>query len=133
MDFLIDKTTGDLDVTGGLKTVSGGKQRQQQLKIGMTINQGEWFLDINEGIPYINTGEEGLSDAIAWLLSDTIPNKEEYIKDTLDQYIKDKEWVTSLISSSFLMNRASREYTYYYTVETEEGDEFTDTITSSET
>lgn len=132
MDFLLDNTTGDLDISNGIQLVSGGKQRQQQLRIGMTINQGEWFIDINEGIPYINTGESGLDSSISWLLSDDIPNKEAYIKDTLDEYIKSKPWVTSLIESSFILDKANREFTYYYTVETEEGDEFTDTITSSE-
>lgn len=131
MDFLIDNNTGDLDISGGLVTVSGGKQRQQQLRIGMTINLGEWFIDINEGIPYINTGEGGLSGSISWLLSDTIPNKENYIKDTLDTYIKSKDWVTELISSGYTFDRANREYIYNYTVKTEEGDEFTDVAVSS--
>lgn len=131
MDFLIDNNTGDLDISGGLKTVSGGKQRQQQLRIGMTINLGEWFIDINEGVPYINTGEGGLSGSISWLLSDNIPNKENYIKDTLDNYIKSKDWVTELVSSGYTFDRSNREYTYNYTVKTEEGDEFTDVSVSS--
>lgn len=131
MDFLIDNKTGDLDISGGLETVSGGKQRQQQLRIGMTINLGEWFIDINEGIPYINTGEGGLSGSISWLLSDNIPNKESYIKDTLDNYIKNKDWVTELVSSGYTFDRANREYIYNYTVKTEEGDEFTDVALSS--
>lgn len=128
MDFKIDKTTGDLDISNGLSVVSGGNQRQQQLRIGLTVNLGEWFVNINEGVPYINTGEEGLSSAISWLLSDTIPNQDQYIKGTLDQYIKDKPWVTELVSSKFTLNKQERTYQYIYTVETEDGSEFTDSL-----
>jgi len=130
MDFKLDLTTGDLDLTNGLSTVSGGSQRQQQLKLGLGINLGEWFADIDFGIPYINTGEDFTEETQVWLLSDSIPNKENYIKQVLDEFIESKDWVIAL-TSSYKFDRATRKYTYNYKVTTEEGEEFTDTIANS--
>lgn len=129
MDFKLDLVTGDLDVTNGLQTVTAGRQRQQQLKLGLSINLGEWFADVNFGVPYIDTKEDFNEEAVVWLLSDTFPNTENYIKQVLDDFITSKAWVTSL-TSSFSFNKSKREYRYEYRVATTDGGEFSDSIES---
>lgn len=45
---------GDLDLTGGsAKLVTGNDQLVQGLTIAMQHFQGDWFLDLLSGIPYI--------------------------------------------------------------------------------
>lgn len=125
MDFKLDLLTGDLDITNGLSLVSGGRQRQQQLKLGLSVNLGECFYDTSFGVPYINTNEG--NDDVLWLLSDSIPNKDRYIKEVLDEFILSQPWVITL-ESSYTFNRQQRVYLYSYKVVTEDGDEFTDDI-----
>lgn len=53
MDFLLDKTTNDLAVGNrDLQLVSEGDEIAQRLNIKLKIYQGEWFRDINYGIPW---------------------------------------------------------------------------------
>lgn len=128
MDLKLDLLTGDLDLSsGGLSTVSGGRQRQQQLKLGLGINLGEWFANTSEGLPYINTSESSLSENIQYMLGSKVPNQSRFIQKTIDDYIDSKSWVLSL-ESEFNFDRSSREFTYTYKVITEDGTEFTDSI-----
>lgn len=128
MDFKLDNASGDLDLTNGLSTISGGQQRRQQLKTELAINLGEWFFDIDQGVPYINTGQSGIEDSTVFILSDNIPNKERYIKNLLDSHILSFEWITDLSGSSYDYDPYTREYSYSYSVKTSDDYEYTDSI-----
>lgn len=53
MDLLLD-TAGDLDLsTNDLQLVDGVEAVRQELQIRYRFFLGEWFLDPNEGVPYI--------------------------------------------------------------------------------
>lgn len=54
-DIALDMTTGDLDWNGGSMAMAlRGEWLRQKVKLVLGLNQGEWFLNITEGIPYIN-------------------------------------------------------------------------------
>ncbi len=47
-------TTGDIDISsGGLELVTGSASIAQGLLIGLRFFQGEWYLDLRVGIPYL--------------------------------------------------------------------------------
>jgi hypothetical protein len=48
-------TEGEIDLTtgGGPSLVSGVDEKVQRLATRLTVFQGEWFLDLTKGIPYI--------------------------------------------------------------------------------
>ncbi|WP_408956240.1 hypothetical protein [Natroniella sp. ANB-PHB2] len=46
--------SGDLVVADNdLELVDGPTELQQRIKLALSINRGEWFLDLNAGVPYI--------------------------------------------------------------------------------
>lgn len=48
---------GDIELTSGLASLITTEERftQQRLKIKLSLYQGEWYLDLSEGIPYFQT------------------------------------------------------------------------------
>ncbi len=51
-DFKLDPVTGDLDVSsGGFEIVTGVDAIAQELRIRAKQVQGDWWLDLSEGIP----------------------------------------------------------------------------------
>jgi hypothetical protein len=53
IDLLLDPTTGDLDLAGGrVSLVRGADAVRQELELSLGIARGEWFLDLEEGLPY---------------------------------------------------------------------------------
>ena len=56
MDFYLDPTTHDLDVSGfDIRTTKDGMEAFiQRLKIKLMFFKGEWFLNQNFGIPYFD-------------------------------------------------------------------------------
>ena len=54
-DFKLDTDTGDLDVSsGGFEIVEGADAIEQELRIRMKQVQGDWFLDLLQGLPYFS-------------------------------------------------------------------------------
>lgn len=52
-DFLIDTSTGDIDLsTNDLQVVTGTDATVQHLRTRLRLFQGEWFFDLRVGVPY---------------------------------------------------------------------------------
>ena len=53
-DIAIDPLTGDLAILeGDLSLISGIDAIRQHLRQRLSLGLGEWFLDINAGVPYL--------------------------------------------------------------------------------
>lgn len=53
-DLALD-TDDDLKIFGGdLALKSGGESLAQRVLIALSINLGEWFLDVREGVPWLS-------------------------------------------------------------------------------
>ena len=59
--FEIDFTTGDYKVTnGGFTYVFDSEVIRQNIWQTLQINKGEWFIDLEEGVPYITGDDESI-------------------------------------------------------------------------
>lgn len=129
-DLRLDTLTGDLDISsGGLSLIRGVEQSAQNLRTALTINLGEWFVDVLSGIPYINTRDPSIPKNTRYILGDKFPGQENYIKKRLDRYIRDLSYISS-VSSTTNFDRSSREFSYKYKATTNQGDVIEDEFTS---
>lgn len=51
-DILLDRATGDVDLTNGIELVDDVEAIAQQIYIRLRTFLGEWFLDTRIGVPY---------------------------------------------------------------------------------
>lgn len=106
MDFYLDPTTHDLDVSGfDIRLTKDGMEAFiQRLKIKLMFFKGEWFLNQNFGIPYF----------------DEIFGKSVDSKDAVDNIFKlaivEMEGVDKLIKFSSTFNAPTREFSLSFSV-----------------
>lgn len=106
MDFYLDPTTHDLNVSGfDLHTTKDGMEAFiQRLKIKLMFFKGEWFLNQNFGIPYF----------------DEIFGKSTNSKDAADNVFKvaitETEGVESLTNYSSIFTPQTREFSLSFSV-----------------
>lgn len=123
IDFLLDPLTGDLDLTNGLQTTTDtGVLARQRIEQALNINLTEWFLDINTGIPYIRNPNESVAENIRYFLGDKFPDTPNYISSSLDTYLRELPFVSTL-ESSHTFDPKTREFTYSFTVKLDDGTE----------
>lgn len=127
-DFKIDPLTGDLDLTNGLSIVRGNELYRQKLKLGLGLNLGEWFANVNAGLPYLNTKDPSLPESTRYFLGDRDPNQREYITRSLDEYIENYSFVAS-VESTTDFSPSTRKFEYKYRVSLVDGSFFSDTLT----
>ena len=71
-DFKLNRLTGDIDITDGTITLTNdktGESLAQKIQIALSLFQGEWFVNKNDGVPYHQQilqykGDKALTDAI---------------------------------------------------------------------
>jgi hypothetical protein len=119
-DFLLSTLTGDLDFgennSLGLQlTPDYRTEAEQRLTQALSLNLTEWFADITKGLPYIFNPNENLETNIRYFLGDKSPNAAQFVKATLDKYILDLPFITSL-KSSYNFEDSGREFIYTYSV-----------------
>lgn len=91
-------------------------EARQRLEQYLSINKGEWCLDILAGIPYIKNPEVSLEENLRYFLGDKFPDTARYIKTTLDRLITDLGFISKVEDSSYTFNRKTREYHYKATI-----------------
>lgn len=129
-DFKMNNATKDLDITGGLQIVNGVNEVPQRLRLALSINLGEWFVNVFEGLPYLDTQDPNLPSNTRYFLGDRDPAQERYIQKTLDNYIRNQSYISS-VTSDVSFDRSQRQFEYNYTATTTGGDTISDTFSSS--
>ncbi len=109
-DIYRNETTGDIDLTNNLVrlTVSDAEEVRQKVEIRLRTFKGEWFMNINAGVPYFQS-----------LL------KKGVSKSLIDTQIKTVTLATvgviAIASFDSVIDLRQRTYTTTMTVTTSEG------------
>jgi len=104
VDLGIDLLTGDLAIENNdLILVSGSEQMAQNLKIRLRFFQGEWFLDVTQGLPFYES---------ILVKNPNLPDIDNIIKAE----IIDTEDITQLLEYSSDYDPALRTYTISFKV-----------------
>ncbi|MCG8433499.1 MAG: hypothetical protein MJA83_05665 [Gammaproteobacteria bacterium] len=94
-DFKLD-ASGDLDLsTGDIQIITGNAAIAQELTIRLRFFLGEWFLDVREGIPYIQQ----------FFRKNPNPN---IIRDVIARVVRGTPGVIDLLSLSFDLDTVAR-------------------------
>lgn len=120
MDFGLDSTTGDLIVDGGMTTVTGSDELSQRIKVGITINIGEFFTHINYGLPWIQNPDLGTID-VQYFLGENDNTTVQYVVNALDNYLLSIEQVTE-VTSTYDFDYTTRTLTYEPSITGEDSD-----------
>lgn len=117
LDLKLDPETGDLALgsDGGLQFVSGLEGVAQLVKIRLRLFRGEWFLNLDAGVPYY---EEILGEKF----SDTI------LRRRLLEAINGTPGVVETITLGISHDAYTRVITVTWAVRTEFGDTVPDTL-----
>lgn len=113
---------GDLNIEGGLSLVDDISEKAQYLRLGLNLNLGEWFLDINRGLPWLfNPEEPELPSNVQYFLGDALGDTSGFITAQIKKYIERQTFVesTNLISS---FNPATKTYELRGTITSNKGD-----------
>ena len=131
VDLKIDLETGDLDFTDGL-TIEKDETTiaAQRLMLALNINLGEWFANVEFGVPYIKTEESALASSQRYFMGGSKIAIKSYIKTTLDDFIEAREYISELTDSKYEFDSSSRIYTYSYTVKTTDGTSISSSVTT---
>jgi hypothetical protein len=123
-DFKLDPITRDLVVEGGMELVRDGDEAAQRVSLAVGLNLGEWFLNINLGLPWIKNNTEGLPESIQYMLGNRRSDISTFIDNTITDYLKSQDFIRSVTYTS---NYSTQERLYQYTANiiTEEGEEIT--------
>lgn len=110
-DFKLNPLTGDLDITNGISLVTGQDEAAQRVNLALGLNLGEWFANIDQGLPWIRNNNEDFAGSIRFMLGDKFPDSAQFITFTLDDYLSRQSFIES-VSSSYTFNPSTRVYTY---------------------
>lgn len=109
-DLALDLNTHDLLIENGeLLVVDAADQLEQTLKIRLQFFDSEWFLNVNNGLPFY-------SDIL--VKNPNIPNIDAIIKAE----ILDTDGVEELLSWDSVFDNAARTYTIAFKVRTTYGE-----------
>lgn len=108
-DLAMNVNTGDLVVKDGdLMIVNNAERVAQQVLITLREWLGEWFLNINDGVPYLE-----------YILVKN-PN-ENHIRQILTEAIESVDGVTKVTELEFTFNRILRTLSVSYEIDTDYG------------
>jgi hypothetical protein len=116
VDIYIDSTTHDIDLTNQTMRLTSTSLEliRQRIDITLSMFRGEWFANIDVGVPYIKNDNNNIQILGA---SDT---------DVIDYYIRDAvlgvDGVTSIISYTSVTDKQLRTMSINFTVLTDENE-----------
>lgn len=122
IDLLLD-STGDLVVTSDLQWSTGVSGISQGIRIALQLFKGEWFLDLDEGIPYLE--REGVPADEALLGAKF--NQGRAVAAFRDA-IRRAPGVNTIVSLNVAFDRGTRKITASWIVRTEFGDTPADSL-----
>ena len=109
--FKRDLTTGDLDLSEGLKIVTGRDDLIQRINLGLSVNLGEFFSHSNYGLPWLRNLESEFTDTRYFLGEDSSITV-QYIVKEFDRFIESIDQVDS-VTSSYTFDAPSRTLSYH--------------------
>jgi hypothetical protein len=116
IDIALD-ADGDFDIVDGdARFVSGGEAVKQLINIALAMFQGEWFLDLDAGMPYYQ-------DILGRKYAD-----EATIRAAVRTAILGVDGVSEIVKLEIAWNGAARSATIAWRVKTEFGDTAEDTL-----
>lgn len=104
MDIKLNKETHDLDITDGSPTLVTGRDAiHQHLKIRLLWGKGEWFLNTDLGIPYLDRiFIRGVNEAdVISIFADTAKNTPGIL--SVDNIILNTDFATRIASLTMLL------------------------------
>lgn len=115
IDLKIDPVTGELVVTDDLVFSTGSDAVAQGLRLRLQLFKGEWFLNLDEGVPYYE---------------DVLGQKfdEKRIRAAFRPVILSTPGVVEIISLAVQFDGPTRDVTIAWEVRTEFGDTVADTL-----
>lgn len=125
IDLAIDPITGDMIVTDDVQFVRGVDAIAQLIRIAVLMFAGEWFADLDEGIPYflrpgVNAGLVILGQRF----------REARVLASFRPAIAAVEGVAEIVSLSASFERATRLMSVQWVVRTAFGDTLSDTLSA---
>lgn len=112
---LLFAADADLDVSAGLQFTSGSAAVAQGIRIRIQTFRGEWFLDLDTGVPYYQ-------DLLGARFNDA--RARAAFRDT----ILSTPGVAKLLSLTVAFDRSTRVLSVSWKVQTEFGDTITDAL-----
>lgn len=117
VDFFLDPKTNDIDISNNFTmrtTANIEESSRQQVQISLGTFKGEWFADINAGIPYLRND------------NNTVKALGEEPKAFIDALIQDdilsRENIVSITSYESTFTRATGELEVVASATTKQGD-----------
>jgi hypothetical protein len=123
IDWELDTTTHDLVITTDLAWVSGTEAVAQGCKCVVGMIEGEWFADLDEGVPYLE--REGVPASRALLGQKFNPEK---ARAAMRPELLSVPGVVGINYINPTFDRATREMTISFEVDTEFGDTVADSL-----
>lgn len=116
IDIALD-ADGDLDIVDGdARFASGGEAVKQLIYIALSMFQGEWFLDLDAGMPYYQ-------DILGRKYAD-----EATLRAAVRTTILGVDGVSEIVKLEIVWNGATRSAAIAWRVKTEFGDTAEDTL-----
>ena len=124
IDLLLDQD-GDLVITGGrLQFSTGLTAVVQGIRIRLLTFRGEWFLDLDHGIPYLENDSVDASEAILGQKFN-----EAKARAAFRDMILSAPGVVEILGLAVKFNRGTRQLDVAFRVRTEFGDSELETLT----
>ncbi|CAH9012674.1 putative baseplate component [Vibrio phage 424E50-1] len=124
IDFLLDPSTKDFNLEEdnvGIKLTNAEQAYQQSIRMGLSLNLGEFFTHTNYGLPWLRNKDYTVGQGVRYFLGDNFPNPEIFITRELDIHLKNISFVKE-VTSSYEFNSSTRCYTYTFTVQVNSGE-----------
>ena len=109
--FKRDLSTGDLDLSEGLKIVTGRDDLIQRINLGLSVNLGEFFSHTNYGLPWLRNLDSEFLDTRYFLGEDSSITV-QYIVKEFDRFIESIDQIDS-VTSSYTFDDNSRTLSYH--------------------
>lgn len=105
-DIKLNVQTGDLDLTNSALSIVDDTMLEalrQKIQIAILLGKGEWFVNINDGVPYV-------TDFVV------LKNNRNFIDTFMRSYIRQIVGVDNLVSYSSSVDNATRKMAITFTV-----------------
>jgi len=124
-DIYLDPLTDDIDLTQNVMRLTNTIEElsRQKVTIALKTFKGEWFANVNFGIPYLANDDNPIQ-----LLG--AGNNQSLIDAAVRDIILTRDGIVRIVSFSSSVDRATRSYTATFQATTEDGEIITETITT---